>query len=427
MTRIAIVSTELPAFLPAPTAGGGVRIWGIGAGLAERGHEVLYFVPESVLGEITHEQVWVYLPETLNRHLAESGIEIALFEQWQPLSFLKNRLEIPTVVDLPGPLLLEYLWREPEAVDRHIVDKIRCLSLADAFLIATPRQEYYYAPWLLLAGVDLTKQHPMFCPFGLPLLPKCRQGVVADEPRIFFGGIFWPWQNPAPALRMILERMNRLRRGQLVIVGGPHPYHSHPHTEAELWDILENLHTSFLGTLPFQDYVSELRHSAVALDLGPSTVERGIACPLRTGTALWAGTPVMISPDSAWADGVARHNAGWVIPSAGDPLFIETIDAILKESVDFKIRCAGARTLTEQSLDAKMNTAELDRYVHSPERREVSPTRLDRRTVEREDLVRLLQRNVAELEHQRDRALADLDSIRSHPLFRLYKRLRTFI
>ena len=89
MTRIAIVSTELPAFLPAPTAGGGVRIWGIGAGLGDRGHEVLYFVPQSVLGEITHEQVRVYLPETLDRTLAESGIEIALFEQWQPLSFLK--------------------------------------------------------------------------------------------------------------------------------------------------------------------------------------------------------------------------------------------------------------------------------------------------------------------------------------------------
>jgi hypothetical protein len=135
----------------------------------------------------------------------------------------------------------------------------------------------------------------------------------------------------------------------------------------------------------------------------------------------------MISPDSAWADGVAQHNAGWIIPSATDPLFIETVDAILKESVDIKIRSAGARTLTEQALDAKINAADLDRYLHNPQRREVSPTRLDSRSVEREDLLRLLQRNIAELDHQRDCLQADLDSIRSHPLFRLYKRLRTFI
>ncbi|MFH1737811.1 MAG: hypothetical protein ABIH23_02300 [bacterium] len=424
MTRIAIITTELPAFLAAPTAGGGTRVWGIGSGLVERGHQVDYFVLESVLGNLSGETLHPYLPETLEQQLSQTQVDIALFEQWQPLAFLMKRLDIPTIVDLPGPLLLEYLWREPDAINRHIVEKIHCLSLADAFLIATPRQEHYYIPWLLLAGVDLTKTRPILCPFGLPLLPKCRQGVVIDEPRFFFGGVFWPWQNPAPYLRTVLERMNRVRRGQLVIVGGPHPYHAQPSAQKSLQDILDNPHSSFLGTLPFSEFVNEIRHATVALDLGFPTVERELACPLRTGTALWCGTPVMICSHSIWAESVSKKNAGWVVENAADPAFIETIDAILGGSIDFKIKSTGARMLTESDLDATRNVAALDQYIHNPVRRAEQPTRLDSRSAEREEILRSLERELDTLRYKRDRLQSDLDSIRSNPLFRVYKTIR---
>ena len=86
MSRIGLVTTELPPFLPAPTAGGGVWIWGIGSGLAERGHEILYFVPESILGNLTSENVRGYLPECLDSQLSNAGIEIAASESMTKMS-----------------------------------------------------------------------------------------------------------------------------------------------------------------------------------------------------------------------------------------------------------------------------------------------------------------------------------------------------
>lgn len=402
-------------------------MWGTGSGLVELGHEVIYYVPESVLGDLSSDNIRAYLPESLQQQLARSQIEVALFEQWQPLTFLTGRLHIPTVIDLPGPLLLEYLWREFEAVNRHITDKIHCLSLADTFLIATRRQEHYYIPWLLLAGINVTTSRPLLCPFGLPALPECRQGAVMDEPRFFFGGVFWPWQDPSPYLRTVLERMTRFRRGQLVVVGGSHPHHSHPNPEANLKDILDHPHTSFLGTLPFRDFVAELRHATVALDLAAVTAERELACPLRTGVALWAGTPVFISPHSAWLNSVSQRNAGWIVPSPKDQTFIDTIDGLLRGSVDFKIKAEGARSVAQHELDAKKNVVALDEYIRCPTRRTPTPTRLDRRTAERENIIRALERELAALRHERNALESDLESIRSKTLFRLYKRVRTFL
>jgi hypothetical protein len=426
MTRIGIITTEMPPFLPAPTAGGGVRMWGIGSGLVERGHEVIYFVPGSVLGNLSNDTTRAYLPESLEHQLSQAQIEVAIFEQWQPVAYLTGRLDIPTVIDLPGPLLLEYLWREPEAVNRHITDKIRCLSLADRFLIATHRQEYYYIPWLLLAGIDVTASRPLLCPFGLPVLPKCRQGMVFDEPRIFFGGVFWPWQDPSAYLRTVLERMTRVRRGQLVIIGGPHPYHAHPTPKRDFRDILEHPHTSFLGTLPFSDFVTELRRATVALDLAPPSPERELACPLRTGVALWSGTPVFIAPHSAWSGSVSQRNAGWIVPSSTDQAFIHTIDGLLRDSVDFKIKAEGARSLAQHELDAQENVAALDQYIRHPIRRPAAQTRLDRRTTERENVIRTLERDLAALKHKHDALESDLRAIRSKTLFRLYKRIQSF-
>jgi len=427
MSRVALVTTELPAFLNAPTAGGGVRIWGLGAGLADRGYEVLYFVVESAIKdcpEAEENAVIAFRPDNLAEMLSKNEVNAAVFEQWQPLTFLTEPLDVPTVVDLPGPLLLEYLWREPEAVNRHIAEKIRCLSLADAFLVATSRQEHYYTPWLLLAGVDLRDQRPLLCPFGLSLLPKCRQGVVVDEPTFFYGGVFWPWQNPTSYLQTVLERMERLRRGQLVIVGGNHPHHEHTSTLDHYRDILDHPHVSFLGALPFSEFVGELRHATVALDLAAPTIERQLACPLRTGVALWSGTPVLVESHSVWADAVAEYKAGWIVQHASDQEFSDTIDAILKESVDTKIRIRGARSLAENKLNARSCVGALDQYLQQPKRREKATPRLDQRTVEREDLIQGLERRNAKLMHEKEKLQHELESIRSKFLFRLYKAVR---
>jgi hypothetical protein len=44
----------------------------------------------------------VYRPELLAEEIQQAGCDAVLFEQWQPLTFLQEPLDIPVFVDLPG-------------------------------------------------------------------------------------------------------------------------------------------------------------------------------------------------------------------------------------------------------------------------------------------------------------------------------------
>ena len=51
----------------------------------------------------------------------------------------------------------------------------------------------------------------------------------------------------------------------------------------------------WLGKLGFTEYVHELKRAMIAVDLCQPSMERTLSSDLRTGTALWSGTPVWYS------------------------------------------------------------------------------------------------------------------------------------
>ncbi len=421
--HIAIVTTENLPCTSLPCAGGGVRIWGLGEALRREGIQCTYFILDT-LKEAFHirnaPSISFYKPEFLDSQLSQSKYEAVLFEQWQPLTFLKQSLDIPIIVDLPGPLLLEYYWRDQNRFYRHLMDKVTTLSTADYFICALDRQRAYYTAWLTLAGIPPDHERIATVPFVFHEMPRSRQGFTEDEAQLFWGGMFWPWQQRTGAFNTILETITRLRRGQLVIAGDWHD--SQGNSEHDIAYTENHPHVSWLGKLGFTDYASELKRAAVAIDLAKPTEERRISSDLRTGTALWACTPCIVTPDSPWAHMIETHNAGWIIKYDDTKGLRHLIEEIVLERVDIVAKRRGAREISNLISDTSQIRPLLN-WLKNPSKRERSSPFFEAGIQDLNRQLHKLQNDKDQLQHANQHLQHDLDSIRSNPLFRAYKKL----
>jgi len=420
--HLALITTEtLPCFKQ-PCAGGGVRIWGLGEALQRRGLQCTYLISQNAQGTDNlplNAPIKLFKPELLHQEIQNGNYDAVLFEQWQPMTFLREPIDIPIFVDLPGPLALEYVWRDKENFFQHVVDKVECLSRADYFTCALERQRGYYDAWLTWAGVAPDAQRLAVTPFISHEMPISRQGHAEDEPLFFWGGMFWPWQDRTLAFETILETMSHFRKGQMVVAGVSDKectggmdsaYADHPHV-------------SWIGSLNFNEYVTELKRCAVAIDLCKTTEERRLSSDLRTGTALWAGVPCIVSPQSPWADWIKKHNAGWVIAYDAQKQLKALIKEIALERVDIVGKRRGAKVVSTLISDDS-HVDQLMKWLENPTKRQPSPSFFDARTREREQRIKEMQQNIDLLQHQKDSLQHDLESIRNNPLFKIYKNIQ---
>ncbi len=437
--RLAVVTTENLPPLGQPCAGGGVRIWGLVDSLVKQNVNVTFFHPTSTerghpfqpYSTLEHGHSCPHhftirscKPELLQDELLSSDFDAVLVEQWQPMTLLRKPMEIPIIIDLPGPLILEYYWRDHTHFHQHIADKVECLSRADYFLCAHERQRGYYTSWLTWAGMAPDAERLQVVSFSLHEMPRSRQGFTEDEAQFFWGGMFWPWQDRLKAFETILQTLVHYRKGQLVIVGSSGGFAEGNTKSYE--DFADHPHVSFLGTLPFNEYIIELKRATVAIDLSYPTEERRISSDLRTGTALWAGTPCIVAPESCWAKMILDHNAGWVLRYDSLDELKDLVREIALGRVDIVAKRRGAQEISFLLSQAE-NTSLMVRILDNPTKREQSKPFFESRFEEREQHLKDLQDELDQVRHEKSELLHDLNAIRSKALFRIYKWLTGWI
>ncbi len=426
MTHLAVVTTEVLPSFKSPCAGGGVRIWGLAEHLRKQGIQCTFLIEESAASSLEpsfDRSVHFFKPDLLPNKIQELNCDVILVEQWQPLTFLSASLEIPIIVDLPGPLLLEYFWRDKINFNQHIADKVQCLARADYFLCAHERQRGYYTAWLTWAGIDPGAERLKIVPFSLHEMPRSRQGFTEDEPQFFWGGMFWPWQERAAVFDSVLKTLAHYRKGQLVIVGATGS--DYQTSVSYVKEHADHPYVSWLGALPFSEYIAELKRAAVAIDISKPTEERRLSSDLRTGTALWAGTPCLVAPESCWADWVETHNAGWVLAYGEEDKLINLIKDIALGRVDIVAKRRGALEIS-QRISNEENISELISILDNPVKREYRAPFFESRFEDREIRLKQIREELNQLKHENASLRHDLDSIRSKFLFRLYKRISSF-
>ena len=324
------------------TAGVGTRFLTLARLLVENGHRVTLAVPNdaSEAPAIDGVDVIQANPDTLGAQA--DGHDWVLLHAHLGNHFLTQRDDLPLVVDLYDPFLIENLHYHrdlgfaPFSTD-HETWRLQ-MGRGDLFLCSSEEQRLYYLGWLSALGrvnplsVDDDPQLQKLIielPFGTPEAnvptppprPDVLPGVDDDAPVLYFGGIY-DWYEPVTVLEAMPALLERDPRTVLLFVEHPHPELT-PLAEAERARSLAK-RRGWLGSTvrfePWRQYDNRFELAQVA-DVAVVTHRPGIETDLSLRTRLvdlmWLGLPAVVTAGGTMARVVAETGAGLVVP-AGD-------------------------------------------------------------------------------------------------------------
>ena len=325
------------------TAGVGSRMVALARVLADAGNPVTLAVPnypaEAELGDGRIRTVRGE-PDRLGA-LAE-GHDWVLLHGHLGNHYLAQRDDLPVVVDLSDPFLIENLHYhrelgfEPYRTD-HATWRLQ-MSRGDLFLCSSEEQRLYYLGWLTALGrvnplaTDedpslgrLIVELPFGTPDGVPPQPLPRRealtGVADDASVLYYGGIY-DWYDPLLVLEALPRLLAEDSQTVVVFVDHPHPELTPLAAAARARDLARD--RGWLGReVRFESWRAYDRRFELAQvsDLAVVTHRPGLETDLSLRTRLvdllWLGLPVVVTEGGSMAQVVRRTGAGETVP-AGD-------------------------------------------------------------------------------------------------------------
>lgn len=363
------------AFLVCPepvreiTAGVGSRFRALARVLAENGHSVTLAVPNEpeeagsidgvefiradpgFLGSQADDHDWVLLHAHLGNH------------------FLAQRDDLPVVVDLYDPFLVENLHYHRELgfepyTNDHATWRLQ-LSHGDFFLCSSEEQRLYYLGWLTALGRvnPLTVEDDpelerliVELPFGTPDEPPPKPppraevlpGVPGDAPVLYFGGIY-DWYDPEVVLEALPMLLEEDPQTVVVFVDPPHPELTPLSLAAQTRELAEC--KGWLGSrVIFESWRPYDRRFEVAqvCDLAVVTHRPGLETDLSLRTRLvdlmWLGLPSVVTDGGTMARVVDEEGAGAVVPPGDPRILTAAVRGLLADADGRQRAAASART-----------------------------------------------------------------------------------
>ena len=372
--RVLVVSGDVLPLPGYPTSGAGLRAWGLGQGLKAHGFEVTYAMPavawrpDISLPPLDHELLlWQPEPDQMQRMIRRANPEAVLFCHW-PSMVIRDRLDVPTVIDFHGPHLLERAFQKEGEVNSNALAKIRALLMADYFICAGERQKAYFLAWLLASGIDVTEPCIDAVPVCLsPELPA--RLPPADPITLVYGGVYLPWQDPTLGLTVAAEVLARRKKGILLILGGRHP--TYPIAVPAIFQKLEkelksHPHVRYLGMRPHRELIEIYRGATAAMDLMAHNYERELAFTTRTVEYMWCGLPVIYNDYAELSPLISRYRAGWTLDPADRAGIEQVLTEILDHPETAHERGRNARRLVAECLTWDKAVRPLVAFLHNP-------------------------------------------------------------
>lgn len=375
--EVLLISPDVLPVGDIPASGSGIRAWALGRGLASRGHRVRYTMPKAALAgrerQVPSEYVrGAWTPETLQGMVDAMAPDVIVSCGWPNLTWLP-RANVPVALDLTGPHLLERIYQEHLDAQANSAEKLAALERADFFTCISERQRYYFTAWLAQAGVhpDDIGSSLQVIPYSLdPDMPEhvWPEDWSSEEVRFVYGGIFLPWQNPAPALLAVASVLQEQGRGRLEVIGGKHPFHAvHTGGFGPLVDRLGTMSSvQMSGLLPHDELVKRYTHAHVAVDVMQPNAERELAFPSRTVHYMWCGLPVIHAAFSEVAEWIRDYEAGWVVPHDDPEALRQVVTSILADPQEARRRGENAARLAGERFTWDRTIEMLDRFVRDP-------------------------------------------------------------
>ena len=354
-------------------SGGGLRAWGLGEALKEKGHEVVYSVPKKRIegqGSFSGFEEYAFQPHQLAKIIRKVVPDVILFEQWGLATYL-DETSIPVAIDLHGSLILENHYRHHQTFQSNVAAKIKSFAKADFLLCPSERQKSYFLPWLMLSGIPFDEKRIAVIPVSLsPNLPE-RQGV--PEPTFVFGGALWPWIDPFPALSVVAEEIKAKEMGLLKLFSQkPRIQKLLPKDDslrthmANVEKLKSNDRVALIGFVPHEEMIKEYAGASVAVDLYQWNRERELAFSTRTIEFLWCGLPVIHADYSEISSHIREYQAGWCLNPNDIDGIKTTVSEILSDSAKVRRYAANAQKLVQDRFVWNKTVAPLDEFVTHP-------------------------------------------------------------
>lgn len=269
-----------------PQTGGSIRLQQLVSGI----HHHLPNAQPTYLCKQDVEGNW---QRHIHRFLEQEAWDVIVCCQMEDVCLLPSRdkLRIPTVVDLYAPRLMETMYtKDTGSTARQL---LLGLDRSDAYLYAHTVQKSHWEALLSLIGVDLRDERLLCCPLGVHQQENsriCEDGSqkVSADPVLIGGGRVWPWQNPWDNLQILLDVLDENASGTIEWFCPPDqsiPI-EHPRLKVQDWTSREL-------------YLARLSQAHIGLDLNPSSIERRYACAFRHMDMIGCGLPILSANTNA--------------------------------------------------------------------------------------------------------------------------------
>lgn len=376
-------------------AGPGIRYYQIARSLAlDYNFQVTLAVPQACYEPLKLPFAVVSWDLSQIKQLANQFSVVILPHVHSALATTYSRLvnpEIPTVVDLYDPVLIENLAFQPlneagvKDFTNFLSGVLPLLKRGDFFVCANERQYYYYLGVLNALGRinPLTFHYPLLdlVPFGVEPEPpqhtkQVMRGVfvgIKDPIILWFSGIY-PWFDAVTLVKAMPEVLKAIPNCKLVIMGGVHPRGHAPDYEfkATLTEAkkngLVNKAIFFVDWQPFAERANWYLEANLAVTTYKHSLETVLSHRTRVIDFLWAGLPVITTEGDAVAELLKTNRCGLTVPPGNHQELAAKIITVLGSPELQKEFAHNAKTLAQTKLTWKKVIKPLAKFCLQPKR-----------------------------------------------------------
>lgn len=358
-------------------SGNTVRAYYLARGLAHHGIEVIHvhprFLGEPDPAEESRREIAVCTydgPEGLAKLIAEQRPDALLVGYWELLNALPDGLDIPIVLDVVAPRVLEVMFQGDHNLEEEIRRMLALYRKADRFLAGNRRQSHFLLPWLIMAGFDCRHEAPIDV---VPISTVANDGAGGKQegPRRFVsGGVAWPWRKTERYFDALVKELDRAGHGdELVLFAGKYVY-AGGDDDLDLTPVEAQWPESVVKRHPLQPYGKMGEYLAdrcdVGIELAEQNIEREYSQSFRAVEFLRNGLPLVCNSYIEMAGLVREFDAGWIIDS---PEELPGILAEIAASPDtLREKSRNALELVNQRFDYRKTVEPIVAFLKNPKK-----------------------------------------------------------
>lgn len=336
MSQILLISPEK---IEKRMAGVGIRYWEFANALS-KDNNVTLAVPNKDFPLSNKFNIIKY--NLMDFRGLMKGIDVVILQGHISNYFFNQVKNIPTVIDLYDPYILEnlnytdILGNAPYFNDYETLTTQ--LNNGDFFLCSNEKQRDFYIGMLCALGrinpitynEDRTLANLISCvPFGVPdhlplhskkVLRNVIKGIKEDDFIIFFGGIY-EWYDPVTLIHSIKDVCEKKENVRLIFSSNPNP--GTPQKKYELAKELskklnlENKNIFFINWFEYEERENFYLESDIAISTHALNLETSYSFRTRILDYLWSGLPIISTRGGSVSELLERYDAG-ILVDPGD-------------------------------------------------------------------------------------------------------------